>query len=425
MEPICGQAYGAKMPKLLGITVQRTILLLLLTSILVLLLWLNMERILLLCGQEESIVAEAQSYILYCLPDLVLQSFLHPIRIYLRSQGVTMPLTGCTFFAILLHIPINYMLVVVLNLGVKGVSLSTVWTNFNLILFLVAYIMISCVHKSTWPPVSVECLKGWGPLVRLALPSCVSVCLEWWWYEIIILLCGLLSNPQAAVASMGVLIQTTALIYIFPSSLSFGVSTRVGNKLGAGKPEKAKLATVVGFSLGFILGFTALCFTITVRNSWAKLFTEDSNIIALTSAVLPIIGLCELGNCPQTTGCGVLRGTARPKMGANINLGCFYTVGMPVALCLGFFTGYNFKGLWLGLLAAQASCAASMLFVVARTNWEHEAQRAKELTAGCVEGVGTTGEDHRADYMSSQEEDQHDDLLVWFYNLLLSSIAEN
>ena len=110
----------------------------------------------------------------------------------------------------------------------------------------------------------------------------------------------------------------------------------------------------------------------------------DMEIVALTSMVLPIISLCELGNCPQTTGCGVLRGTARPRIGANINLGCFYLVGTPVAVGLGFYAGFDFQGLWLGLLAAQASCVVTMLVVLNRTDWELEAQRAKQLTSGSL-----------------------------------------
>lgn len=110
------------------------------------------------------------------------------------------------------------------------------------------------------------------------------------------------------------------------------------------------------------------------------MFSNDGEIIRLTTLVLPIIGLCELGNCPQTTGCGVLRGTARPKIGAHINLGCFYLVGMPVAVWLGFFGGFDFKGLWLGLLAAQGTCVVTMMVVLNRTNWEFQAQRAKNLT---------------------------------------------
>ncbi|TXG70850.1 hypothetical protein EZV62_005785 [Acer yangbiense] len=180
------------------------------------------------------------------------------------------------------------------------------------------------------------------------------------------------------------LIQTTSLIYIFPSSLSFSVSTRVGNELGANQPKKAKLAAVIGLCCSSILGFSALAFAITVRKVWASMFTQDKEILALTSMVLPIIGLCELGNCPQTTGCGVLRGTARHTVGANINLGCFCLVGFPVAVWLSFYAGFDFEGLWFGLLVAQGSCVVTMLVVLAQTDWDFQAQRAKELTGDHV-----------------------------------------
>ncbi|CAL0331971.1 unnamed protein product [Lupinus luteus] len=395
MEPICGQAFGAKRFKLLGLAMQRTTLLLLLVSIFISFLWLNMKKILLLCGQQEDIAIEAQSYILYSLPDLIAQSFLHPLRIYLRSQSITLPLTYSAALSVVFHVPINYLLVSVLQLGIKGIALGAVWTNFNLVASLIIYIWISGVYKKTWNGISSSCFKGWKTLLNLAIPSCISVCLEWWWYEIMIVLCGLLINPQVTVASMGVLIQATALIYIFPSSLSFGVSTRVGNELGAENPERAKLAAFVGLCFSFMLGFCALVLAFSVRNIWAAMFTHDAEIIALTSMVLPIVGLCELGNCPQTTVCGVLRGTARPKLGANINLGCFYLVGMPIAIWLSFFAGFDFKGLWLGLLAAQGSCMITMLFVLARTNWKGEAQRAKELTLSEEDNVMVVEEEEQ------------------------------
>ncbi|KAI4384754.1 hypothetical protein MLD38_002864 [Melastoma candidum] len=383
MESICGQAFGARRYKLLGLCLQRTVVLLLLVSLPISFLWLNVKKILVVCGQDESIAAEAQSFLLHSVPDLIALSFFHPFRIYLRAQSITLPLTLCAGLAILLHIPITYLLVIRLGLGIKGVALSGVWTNFNLILLLAIYVSVSGIHKKTWGGLSWECfnLREWRRLLNLAIPSCISVCLEWWWYEIMILLCGLLINPKATVASMGILIQTTSLIYIFPSSLSFGVSTRVGNELGANRPKKARMAAIVGLVCSFVLGTSALLFAVAVRTVWASMFTPDKDIITLTTLVLPIVGLCELGNCPQTTGCGVLRGTAQPKVGANINLGCFYVVGMPVAVGLSFFGGFDFEGLWLGLLAAQASCLVCMLLVLSFMDWEYQAQRAKELTA--------------------------------------------
>ncbi|KAJ6762062.1 MULTIDRUG RESISTANCE PROTEIN [Salix koriyanagi] len=125
------------------------------------------------------------------------------------------------------------------------------------------------------------------------------------------------------------------------------------------------------------------------------LFTQDVLVKGLVAAVLPIIGLCELGNCPQTTGCGILRATARPAIGARINLGSFYFVGTPVAVGLAFGLNIGFPGLWFGLLSAQIACALSILYVVmVRTDWEHEAFKARELTATGIEMSARDGAGH-------------------------------
>ncbi|KAG8065863.1 hypothetical protein GUJ93_ZPchr0004g38157 [Zizania palustris] len=396
MEPICGQAFGAGNYALLGITMQRTVLLLVVAAVPIGGLWMHMRPLLLLCGQDAGIAAVAETYILASLPDLVIQAFLHPVRIYLRTQSVNLPLTVCAALAIAFHLPINYVLVSVLGLGIKGVALASVLANLNLVLFLLTYIFFKGVHERTGGfALSADSFRGWGELISLALPSCVSVCLEWWWYEIMILLCGLLLNPQATVASMGILIQTTSLIYIFPSSLSFGVSTRVSNELGAEQPEEASRAAMVGLMLGFGFGAFASVFAYLVRNVWAGMFTADPAILALTASVLPILGLCELGNCPQTTGCGVLRGSARPKDAASINLRSFYIVGTPVALILAFWFHYDFKGLWFGLLAAQGTCMVRMLLVIGRTDWTSEAKRSKKLTGVDVVATATKDIDNR------------------------------
>ena len=111
MEPICGQAYGAKQMKLLGLTLQRTVLLLLSTSIPVSFMWLNMKRILLWCGQDDEISSVAHVFTLFSIPDLVFLSILHPLRVYLRTQNITLPLTYCTAISVVLHVALNLSLI--------------------------------------------------------------------------------------------------------------------------------------------------------------------------------------------------------------------------------------------------------------------------------------------------------------------------
>ncbi|ERN20668.1 hypothetical protein AMTR_s00070p00181900 [Amborella trichopoda] len=379
MEPICSQAFGSKNWTLMGHSLQRTILILLSACVPICLLWLNLNRIMVWSGQDLQITAMASTYCMFSLPDLLTNSFLQPLRVYLRSQGITKPMMYCSALAVLLHIPLNILLVFVLGFGVPGVAISAVLTNLNMALFLLLYMYISGSCKKTWSGWSKEALTQWCPLLALALPSCLAICLEWWWYELMTLLAGYLPNPRVSVATTAILIQTTSLMYTVPMALGACVSTRVGNELGAGKPCRARLATLVALGCAFAVGLFNVAWTTALRHEWAQVFTRDEGVAAMAAAVLPLMGLCELGNCPQTTGCGVLRGSARPSIGARINLGSFYFLGTPVALGLAFWLKVGFGGLWYGLLSAQVSCAVSILYVVFRTDWAIEAARSRVL----------------------------------------------
>eukprot|EP00246_Nothoceros_aenigmaticus_P002514 TRINITY_DN13381_c0_g2_i1.p1 TRINITY_DN13381_c0_g2~~TRINITY_DN13381_c0_g2_i1.p1 ORF type:complete len:513 (+),score=52.56 TRINITY_DN13381_c0_g2_i1:243-1781(+) len=379
MDAVCSQAYGCENWQLLGLTLQRTILILLTACIPIACLWVNIQRIFLALGQDPSITAVASIYCLYSLPDLLANSILLPLRVYLRSQGITTPLTWCSAAAVLIHVPLSAILVFVLDLGVPGVAIAAVLTNFNMVFFALGYLWISGVYKKTWDGWSLQSFREWWPLLSLALPTCCAICLEWWWYEIMTILAGYLPNPQVAVATTAIIIQTTSLMYQLPFTLSASVSTRVGNELGANRPAKARIAAFVALGCALVIAMMSLTWTTLLRNTWAHVFTTDQSVLALTAAVLPIMGLCEIGNCPQTTGCGVLRGSARPAVGARINLGSFYFLGTPVAVALAFWFKIGFTGLWYGLLAAQLACASSILYVVLHTDWELEAHRAKVL----------------------------------------------
>ncbi|OVA02623.1 Multi antimicrobial extrusion protein [Macleaya cordata] len=410
MDPLCSQAFGSRNLTLVSITLQRTILILLCASIPIALLWLNLEHIMLRLHQNPDIAHVASLYCRYALPDLIANSLLHPLRIYLRSKGTPWPLFWCTLLGVLVHLPITILLAFNLGLGVPGVAISTFVTNFNILIFILGYMYFytrpppsddedddhdqqdflfttspllfsSSPLSSSSPSTTATTLlsEEWWILLRLALSSCLAVCLEWWWYEFMTLLAGYINPPHVTLAASAIVIQTTSLMYTLPTSLSASVSTRVGNELGAGRPSKARLSTMIAIILAVLVSILGFLWTTLARVPWGRVFTQDSEVLKLTVAVLPIIGLCELANCPQTTGCGVLRGTARPTVGAGINLYSFYLVGAPVAIFLAFVMELGFVGLCYGLLAAQIVCAFSIITVICKTDWERESLKAKDL----------------------------------------------
>lgn len=395
LEPVCSQAYGSKNWDLLSLSLQRMIFILFLAIIPISLLWINMETIMIAMGQDKDITSTAATYCIYSLPDLLTNTLLQPLRVFLRSQRVTQPMMYCSLIAVIFHVPLNVVMVMVFGLGVKGVAIASVLTNLNMVVLMMGYVYVSGRCKNWTGGINgrrVMSVDAIGSLMKVAVPSCIGICLEWWWYEIVTVLAGYLPNPTIAVAATGILIQTTSLMYTVPMALAGCVSARVGNELGAGRPYKAKLAAMVALGCAFVIGVINVIWTVILKEKWANLFIKDDLVKGLVISVMPIMGLCELGNCPQTTGCGILRGTARPTEGAQINLGSFYFVGTPVAVGLAFWLKFGFSGLWYGLLSAQAACAVSILFVVlARTDWEAEALRAKKMTGlEMISGGSTT-----------------------------------
>jgi len=229
LEPLCAQAFGSRNYELLTLSVQRAVLLLFLAAVPIALLWLNVGPILVALGQDPTISAHAASYAAFALPDLAAGAVLQPLRVYLRSQGITRPMAACSAIAVALHVPLNVGLVFGMGLGVRGVAAAQALTNTNMLLFLLAYIRWARACEGTWKgfarPAAVA--SGLPALASLAVPSCVGVCLEWWWYEVVTVLAGYLPNPAAAVGAAGVVIQTTSLMYTVPMALAACVSTRV------------------------------------------------------------------------------------------------------------------------------------------------------------------------------------------------------
>ncbi|KAJ1375643.1 Multi antimicrobial extrusion protein [Sesbania bispinosa] len=192
---------------------------------------------------------------------------------------------------------------------------------------------------------------------------------------------------------MGILIQTTGFLYNFPFSLSAALATRIGHSLGAGEPSRAQSAATVGIFISFTFGFSAFIFLMFVRKVWGKFFTNETQIVDMVTAILPILGLCEVGNWPQTAACGILTGTARPYVGARINLCAFYLIGLPVAIFAAFIYTYQLRGLWFGMLAAQISCFCMMVYTLIQTDWRYQTKRAEQLAQRTIEEASVKDEE--------------------------------
>ncbi|XP_040385809.1 protein DETOXIFICATION 55-like [Oryza brachyantha] len=384
LEPVAGQAFGSGNPGAARRALRRAVLLLLAASLPVAALWACAGRAMRAAQQDAAVARVAGSYCRYAIPDLAATSVLLPARVYLRSKGEPGRLTSCMALAVALHVPATVYLGA--RLRVPGVAMATCATNLATLAFLwISLTWAGTAQKEPDEPTGsaewadMAHFSEWAQLLRLSLPSCLSVCLEWWWYELMTITAGYLRDPAATLAAAAIVIQTTSLLYTISVTLSSAVSARVAYELGAGRPRSAHVSFVVAMGLAMVGSCVGLAWATLGRRPWVHVFTDDPTVQSLAASVLPVVGLCELANCPQTTGCGVLRGSARPVVGAAINLCSFYLVGAPVALVLAFGLDMGFLGLCLGLLSAQVVCLLCVGFATFQTDWEAEALKAFHL----------------------------------------------
>ncbi|XP_074364418.1 protein DETOXIFICATION 14-like [Apium graveolens] len=196
LETLCGQAYGAKQYKKLSTYTYGAIIFLLSLCIPVAILWIYMEKLLILIRQDPLISQEAGRFSIWLIPALFSCAVLQPLVCYLQSQYLVLPLLASSVATLAFHAPVCWALVFKFKMGSNGAALAIGLSYCFNAIFLGLYVMYSPKCAATRAPISMEVFSTNKDFLRLGIPSALMVCLEWWAYEVVIFLAGIIKNPQ-------------------------------------------------------------------------------------------------------------------------------------------------------------------------------------------------------------------------------------
>ncbi|XP_062225412.1 protein DETOXIFICATION 16-like [Phragmites australis] len=378
LDTLCGQAFGAKQYYLLGIYKQRAILVLTLVSVVVAMVWSYTGQILLLFGQDPEIAAGAGSYIRWMIPALFVYGPLQCHVRFLQTQNIVLPVMLSSGVTALNHLLVCWLLVYKIGLGNKGAALANSISYLTNVSILALYVRLSPACKETWRGFSKEAFHGIPSFLRLGVPSALMVCLEWWSFELLVLLSGLLPNPKLETSVLSICLNTGSLAFMIPFGLSAAISTRVSNELGAGRPQAAHLATRVVMVLALVVGIVIGLVMILVRNLWGYAYSNEEEVVEYIARMMPILAVSFVFDDLQCVLSGVARGCGWQKIGACVNLGAYYLVGIPAAFCLAFVYHLGGMGLWFGIICALIVQMLLLLSITLCSNWEKEALKAKD-----------------------------------------------
>ncbi|CAL0308286.1 unnamed protein product [Lupinus luteus] len=394
LETLCGQAYGAKEYKKFGTYTYTAIISLTLVCAPITVIWIFLDKILILIGQDPTISHEAQKYAIWLIPSLFGCAILKPLTRFFQTQSLITPMILSSGIVLCFHIVTCWTLVFKLKLGIVGAAIASSLCTWLNVVLLLCFVKFSSACEKTRITFSKNALLGVGVFFRFAVPAAVMVCLKWWACELFVLLAGLFPNPGLETSVLSICLTISTLHFTICYSIGVATSTRVSNELGAGNTEAVRVAVYASMFLAMteavIIGAT-LC---SCRHILGYAYTKDNMIVNYVAVITPLLSLSVCMDSLQAVLSGVARGGGWQYLGAYVNLGSFYLVGVPVGVLLGFIAHFRAKGLWIGIVLGSIVQSIFLSLVTALTNWKKQANMARDrmLDATYLKENGTDHE---------------------------------
>ncbi|KAL4290033.1 hypothetical protein GQ457_14G010900 [Hibiscus cannabinus] len=378
VETLCGQAYGAHRYSMLGVYLQRSTIVLTLTGIPLALVYAFSKPIMILLGESKDVASAAAVFVYGLIPQIFAYAVNFPIQKFLQSQSIVNPSAYISAATLAAHLLLSWLAVYKLGLGLIGASLVLSLSWWIIVVAQMIYILMSEKCRLTWTGLSLQAFTGLWDFLKLSVSSAVMLCLEVWYMQILVLLAGLLDNPEIALDSLSICMSISTLSLMGSVGFNAAASVRVSNELGAGHPKSAAFAVTVVTLISLSIAVVEAVVVFALRHVISYAFTGGETVAKAVSELCPFLAITLVLNGVQPVLSGVAVGCGWQTFVAYINVGCYYVVGIPVGCVLGFKYNLGAKGIWSGMIGGTLMQTLILLWVTFTTDWNKEVETTKK-----------------------------------------------
>ncbi|KAL0438610.1 UNVERIFIED_CONTAM: protein DETOXIFICATION 33 [Sesamum latifolium] len=377
LETLCGQAYGAGQVRMLGVYMQRSWVILLATACVLLPLYIFAPPILLFFGESAEISRAAGQFSLWMIPQLFAYSLNFPIQKFLQSQRKMMAMAWISGVVLVLHTVFSWLLILKLGWGLVGAAVTLNASWWLIIVLQLIYIFYT-KSDGAWGGFSWLAFQDLFGFAKLSLASSIMLCLEFWYLMVIIVIAGHLDNPVVPVDAISICLNIQGWDAMISFGFNAAISVRVSNELGAGNARAAKFSVVVVSITTVFIGVVGMVAVIAAKDVFPYLFTNSEAVAKETTRLSILLAVTVLLNGLQPVLSGVAVGAGWQSLVAYINIGCYYIVGLPLGILLGFVFKLGAMGIWGGMIGGICLQTLILIVVTSSRNWDTEASEAMD-----------------------------------------------
>uniref|UniRef100_A0A803Q441 HIT domain-containing protein n=1 Tax=Cannabis sativa TaxID=3483 RepID=A0A803Q441_CANSA len=208
-ETLCGQAYGAKQYHMMGIYLQRSWIVNIITATITFPLFIFSTQILRALGEEEDIAVATGQISIWCIPYLYYFVFSFTIQMYLQAQLKNMVVGWLSASSFVLHVLLSWFFVYKLNWGVAGALGGLNIASWASVIGQFIYIFGGWCPNS-WKGFTTAAFSDMWPVVKLSVSSGLMLCLELWYNSILVLLAGYMKDATTAISAFSICLNISA-----------------------------------------------------------------------------------------------------------------------------------------------------------------------------------------------------------------------
>ncbi|VEU40530.1 unnamed protein product [Pseudo-nitzschia multistriata] len=285
---LIGGAVGAGNPKLAGIYLQVSYVVLFATSVLVFVAWNLTEQVWLRFGSDPEISKMAGTYstlLSFAIPGMIAFGQLSQ---YFSAQKIMYPEVYSS--AVGLFANLAFGLIFVLGWPIPGFAgfgfeacpiVTTSVTYVQLLFMVIVFVYIQKLHEPCWPGFKASEIT-WDRIktfVELYFPAALSSSSDFWRVAVIGSMAASLGEADVAVFNTAYRIMWIALIFVV--SIAGAAAINMSIRLGKRDPYGARQAGHVSIGMVVIM-LCILGFFILLKNRWFGLiFTNDEEFLSL------------------------------------------------------------------------------------------------------------------------------------------------
>lgn len=382
LETLSGNAYGMKRYETVGHVLLKSLALDAVLCWSIIMFWMySVESLLGAYVGEEMYVSMACRYLRMISPALPMYAIFESLRRYLGCQKIVRPVTWSNIIGFV-SCPM-YNVVLIGKYGLDGAALAQVFIVLTQTVALVTMTVIIDMNKSpnmpkTWTGISWEALthvEGYYEFLHLAIPGLFMTLSEWWAFEVLVVLAGMLptGDPNVFVSAMGVIVQISGLVWTIVSGVCFAGSILISTSLGHGKPEHALAHSRELFKVTSLIEMCMAFFLVMVRNHIGRLFSSSESVATCVATAIPIFALTLIPDGINIPIQNILKACGKQKLGALLNV--LYWAVIPLGVILG--KEFLLNGLWFSILTVNiVLCMALSLSYSLVINFEQESDNA-------------------------------------------------